>query len=238
MLGRSHCRTETARHTGLPRGLHGRHAITRIGRALFPAIRYRMHCRITKRVFTKHSTCCWSYTRRSMRYGQDGATGKAVRRGPGGAAARGGAAPDGDDARTVCGVARAAGVEVHVQTWVKALRMAGIEWHRGAAGVQVEQAPADTRAMATRAHRLQAPEQTYPSSLTDAEWARVEDLFDHPGGRGTPPRYPRQLLVEACCHVVAHRRGVADAASGLSALAERLSQLSALERPRQIQANA
>ena len=54
----------------------------------------------------------------------------------------------------------------------------------------------------TDAHRRMGPEQTYPSCLTNAEWRLVEDLFDHEGGRGTPPRYARRLLVDACCYVV------------------------------------
>jgi transposase len=106
--------------------------------------------------------------------------------------------------RELCAaLARAAGVEVHPQTLLKALRAAGIERRRGAAGVQVERAPAGTpRYGYTPAHRRQAPEQTYPSSLTDAEWALVEDLFDNTAGRGTPPQYPRRALVDACCYVV------------------------------------
>jgi transposase len=54
----------------------------------------------------------------------------------------------------------------------------------------------------TARHRAQAPEQRYPSSLTDAEWARVADLFEAPGGRGLPPRHRRRDLVDACCYVV------------------------------------
>lgn len=38
--------------------------------------------------------------------------------------------------------------------------------------------------------------------LTDAEWALVEDIFTNGGGRGAPGRYPRRLLVDACCYVV------------------------------------
>jgi transposase len=53
----------------------------------------------------------------------------------------------------------------------------------------------------TAAHRRQDPDQAYPSCLTDAEWGLVADLFD-PGGRGVPPRFPRRLLVDACCYVV------------------------------------
>jgi transposase len=103
--------------------------------------------------------------------------------------------------RELCAaLAAEVGIEVHAQTLIKALRAVGIERRRG---VRVERA-GDRKARYgyTEAHRRQAPEQTYPSSLTDAEWARVGDLFDQAGGRGTPPRYPRRLLVDACCYVV------------------------------------
>ena len=43
----------------------------------------------------------------------------------------------------------------------------------------------------------------YSTSLTDAEWALVADLFERdPGTRGTPPRYARRALVDACCYVL------------------------------------
>lgn len=54
----------------------------------------------------------------------------------------------------------------------------------------------------TDAHRRSEPEQIYPSSLTDAEWSLVQDLFDNQGGRGLPPRISRRTLVDACCYVV------------------------------------
>jgi transposase len=54
----------------------------------------------------------------------------------------------------------------------------------------------------TQAHRERAGAQRYPSSLTDAEWALVADLFDSEDRRGKPPAYPRRLLVDAGCYVV------------------------------------
>lgn len=43
----------------------------------------------------------------------------------------------------------------------------------------------------------------FSTSLTDAEWALVADLFERPaGGRGMPPRVPRRLMVDACCYVL------------------------------------
>ena len=69
-------------------------------------------------------------------------------------------------------------------------------------GVRVEPPPAQARYGYTEAHRQQAPEQRYASSLSDAEWALVADIFDNTGRGGMPPHYPRRLLVDACCYVV------------------------------------
>lgn len=54
----------------------------------------------------------------------------------------------------------------------------------------------------TDAHRGVELEQTYPSCLTDAEWALVEDLFDNTGNRGVPPQYDRRVLADAFCYLV------------------------------------
>ena len=54
----------------------------------------------------------------------------------------------------------------------------------------------------TQAHRREQVT-PYSTSLTDAEWALVADLFERdPGTRGTPPRYARRELVDACCYVL------------------------------------
>lgn len=100
-------------------------------------------------------------------------------------------------------LARRTGVEAHVQTSQRVLREAGIERCLDGSGVQVRFAPETApRYGYTEAHRRLEPEQTYPSCLTDAEWALVEDLFDNEGGRGTPPKYTRRLFVDACCYAV------------------------------------
>jgi transposase len=38
--------------------------------------------------------------------------------------------------------------------------------------------------------------------LSDAEWARVADLFENAGGPGKPPRVPRRFMLDACCYVM------------------------------------
>ncbi len=98
---------------------------------------------------------------------------------------------------------RIAGLKVHIQTLARHLKAAGIE-RRGFRDSTrtLPSAARPTRFGYTDTHRRTAPEQTYPSSLTDAEWALVADVFSNDGGRGTPAQYPRRLLVDACCYVV------------------------------------
>lgn len=99
--------------------------------------------------------------------------------------------------------AQRTGIEAAGRTLRNALRDAGIERRAAGLGVEVERSRASKpRYGYTDAHRRQAPEQTYPSCLTNTEWALVEDLFDNKGGRGLPPKYSRRLLVDACCYVV------------------------------------
>lgn len=97
----------------------------------------------------------------------------------------------------------ATGIRVHGQTLEKYLRQAGIERRRDGGHVSIE-TTTDSKARYgyTEAHRRLEPGQRYPSSLTDAEWALVEDIFENDEGRGTPPRYARRLLVDACCYAV------------------------------------
>jgi transposase len=54
----------------------------------------------------------------------------------------------------------------------------------------------------TAAHRRDSA-LLYSTDLTDAEWTLVADLFERPkGSRGTPSRYDRRDLVNACCYVL------------------------------------
>ena len=100
-------------------------------------------------------------------------------------------------------LARRTGVEAHPQTLQKALNKAGIERVREGADVQLAVQEEGTVRYGYQVHHRQAsPEGRYPTSLTDAEWERIADLFERPGGRGTPPKYSRRELVDACCYVV------------------------------------
>ncbi|WP_256219845.1 MULTISPECIES: transposase [unclassified Variovorax] len=54
----------------------------------------------------------------------------------------------------------------------------------------------------TEAHRRESG-LAYSTDLTNAEWDLVADLFERPAGsRGTPARYGRRHLVDACCYVL------------------------------------
>jgi len=50
-------------------------------------------------------------------------------------------------------------------------------------------------------HRLPGGDDSYPSSLTDAEWEIIRDIFENTGP-GKPPAYPRRMIVDACCYAV------------------------------------
>lgn len=55
----------------------------------------------------------------------------------------------------------------------------------------------------TAAHRRTGTGLPYSTDVTDAEWALVADLFERPAGqRGTPARYERRGLVNACCYLL------------------------------------
>jgi transposase len=98
---------------------------------------------------------------------------------------------------------RRTGLKVNRQTLVSSLTRIGLMCLPSHDAVVVTVAAAEPKRYGyTDAHRRQAPEQTYPTCLTDAEWALVRDLFEREGGRGLPPRVERRALVDACCYVV------------------------------------
>ena len=54
----------------------------------------------------------------------------------------------------------------------------------------------------TDAHRREDGPSGMNTDLTDAEWVLVADLFERQGGRGTPPKYARKQMVDACIYIV------------------------------------
>ncbi len=96
------------------------------------------------------------------------------------------------------------GMTVHAATLRKALAEAGVVRVKPDRSQRTEE---ETRSASKRygyqeRHRPQDDGETYGSSLTDAEWALVKDLFEREGDRGLPPRIARRRLVDACCYVV------------------------------------
>jgi len=100
---------------------------------------------------------------------------------------------------------RRSGVKVSTVTVRKALRQAGIERLkplRRAGQRAAVQGAAPARYGYSATHRRADGASGMNTDLTDAEWARVADLFERPGQRGAPPRYERRHLVNACCYTL------------------------------------
>jgi transposase len=77
---------------------------------------------------------------------------------------------------------------------------------RPSATIEVAPGSSATRYGYTPAHRTTGEAGDYPSSLTDAEWELVHDVFASTGP-GAPTKYPRRAMVNAICYVV--RGGIA-----------------------------
>lgn len=102
-------------------------------------------------------------------------------------------------------LARRTGTKVSTVTVRKALREAGIERLKPTrrAGERAQtQGGKPARYGYTAAHRRSEGSSGMNTDLTDAEWARVADLFERKGGRGAPPRHTRRDVVNACCYVL------------------------------------
>lgn len=91
---------------------------------------------------------------------------------------------------------------VHAATLRKALKAAGVIRVKASVAAQTAPEEPPRRYGYTEAHRRQTTEQDYPSSLTDAEWALVANLFEPKGRRGVPPVHDRRSMLDACCYVV------------------------------------
>jgi len=108
-----------------------------------------------------------------------------------------------------------AGVSVTATTARKCLRKQGLSRQRPATVSRAKAPPQGTLDAAaasehvapkkvygyTDAHRVNMSGPVYSSSLTDAEWAIVSDLFEY-SGPGRPATIPRRTLLDACCYVV------------------------------------
>lgn len=103
-------------------------------------------------------------------------------------------------------LARRCGVKVNPVTVRKALRQAGVVRLKPQRRSSVERGQqgrgAGLRTGYNAMHRRSSSPEGQHTDLTDAEWALVADLFERDGLRGVPPRYPRRVMVNACCYVV------------------------------------
>ena len=101
---------------------------------------------------------------------------------------------------------RRTGVKVNPVTVRKALRLAGVERLKPVRRTLGDRAAqgrgAGLRTGYTDMHRRSDGPSGQNTDLTDAEWALVSDLFERDGQPGTPPRYERRVMINACCHVV------------------------------------
>jgi transposase len=97
------------------------------------------------------------------------------------------------------------GPRVSVVTLGKALKNAGLQRIPLQTPAQLYVKSSDpARYGYTKAHRRTAQERgKYATSLTDAEWELVADLFEMPeGARGRPTMHDRRSMVDACCYVL------------------------------------
>lgn len=97
------------------------------------------------------------------------------------------------------------GIHVHAATLRKALAAAGVTRVKPPArrsGTTVADGEASTRYGYQNHYRRPDAVDSYPNSLTDAEWALVRDVFEREGERGVPAQVPRRVSVDACCYVV------------------------------------
>ena len=101
---------------------------------------------------------------------------------------------------------RRADLKVSSVTVRKALRESGIErlkpLRRTTGERAAVQGSAPKRYGYTAAHRRGDGASGMNTDVTDAEWALIADLFERQGQRGTPPRYERRLMVNACCYAL------------------------------------
>jgi transposase len=96
---------------------------------------------------------------------------------------------------------------VHSVTLRKALTAAGIQRIKPAKRSAAVGKTADAKRKRygyreRHRHRQPLQDDRYASSLTDVEWALVQDLFESEGGRGVPEKVSRCAMVDACCYVV------------------------------------
>lgn len=91
------------------------------------------------------------------------------------------------------------GIQVSESTLRRFLHSQGI--HKPRRQQKPFEAPTPKRRYGYSAAHRDSAERRYPSSLTDAEWALIQDLFEHQGA-GRKAQYERRQMVDAICYVV------------------------------------
>ena len=97
-------------------------------------------------------------------------------------------------------LAERTGITIHPITLGKIMKRLDIRRVRQNRHVSVK--PETPRYGYQARHRAPDASAGYPSSLTDAEWAEVCDLFDPPGQPGRPPRHDRRAVLDGCLYVL------------------------------------
>lgn len=111
--------------------------------------------------------------------------------------------PQGTLEETTRELCRRAGITVCSVTVRKALREAGIVKVKPARVEMSASGAQPKRYRYTPAHRRQGEAGHYPTDVTDAEWALIQDLFERPKGlRGMPARHERRRMLNGCCYVL------------------------------------
>jgi transposase len=95
------------------------------------------------------------------------------------------------------------GISVSTMTMHSTLKRAGFERVKARRQSPGPTGPRSKRYGYSSKHRADTTDRNYPSSLTDAEWNLVTDLFEAAqGSRGRPAKYERRSMVNACCYVL------------------------------------
>jgi transposase len=96
---------------------------------------------------------------------------------------------------------RQTGVTLSAPTIKKYLKQAGFELVRAKRTAEPDK-PIPKSYRYSAAHRDPGDLVRYPCGLTDLEWEHVAHLFDPKGRRGSPGKYPRRQMLDACIYVL------------------------------------
>lgn len=96
-------------------------------------------------------------------------------------------------------LAQRTGVKLHPLTVGKIIKREGVRRQKQD---RYRQPKPEPRYGYTERHRRSPTQGAYPTSLTDAEWNVVREIFDPPGRPGRPPTHDRRQMLDACLYIV------------------------------------